>query len=161
VARPSDHNFGDGTPPQPARHHPYARARGLVRCDALLDAELGALRRTLSRTRSVTNRVVWREAMQKRSTRIARVLRLLPRLVLAPTVDRTKGSTGWLITVTGIDGMSQAVIEVLTITTARTIEELSEPISVQVHRRDLVDVAGIEELQHDETLTVVFTESGP
>jgi hypothetical protein len=129
--------------------------------DPHLDAELGALRRTLSKTRSAANRMVWRAATQRRSSAIARLLRVLPRLVLAPTVDRTKGPTGWFITATGIDGASQLVLEIMSATAARTIEQLAEPIRVQVHHSELVDIVRLERLRHDGNVTVGFVEAQP
>jgi hypothetical protein len=118
------------------------------------------MRRLVSRARSVANRATWREAMQHRTSAIARILRVLPSCMLASMAERTKGPNGWLISATGADGVRQVVLEVMTGTKAHAVEDLGMPIPVHVHRTELIDVARLEELLHDGSVTVVFVEAG-
>lgn len=109
----------------------------------------------------MANKTAWRAAVQRRTSRIARILRVLPSVVVAPTVERAKASARWIITATGVDGVSQVALEVVTGATARTIEQLGEPIAVHVHRPDLVDLARLDELELGGSVSVVFAEARP
>lgn len=137
------------------------RARVPMMPDPLLDPELAALRRLVSRTRSSANKMVWRAAVQRRTARIAGILRSLPKLIVAPGVDRMKGPKAWLITATSIDGVSQVVLELLTGTTGHTVADLGVPIPVRVRHRDLVDVTRLDQLLRNGSLTIEFAEALP
>jgi hypothetical protein len=124
------------------------------------DAELKVLRRLVSRTRSATNKIAWRAGVQRRTSRIAGILRSLPNLVLVPIVSRSKGPEAWFVTVADIDGGDRLAVEIVTRAATGTVEGLAEPIPVRVHRRDLVDVDRLERLQRTGKVSVVFVEAG-
>jgi hypothetical protein len=105
--------------------------------------------------------MVWRAAVQRRTARIAGILRSLPKLIVAPGVDRMKGPKAWLITATSIDGVSQVVLELLTGTTGHTVADLGVPIPVRVRHRDLVDVTRLDQLLRNGSLTIEFAEALP
>jgi hypothetical protein len=127
--------------------------------DRLLDPELSALRRLISRTRSAANKLTWQAAVQRRTTRIASVIRSLPNLLLVPIVNRAKGPEGWLVTVADVDGIDRLAVEIVTHVAARTVDELNDPIVVRVHRRDLVNIPRLEKLALTGKVTVVFAKS--
>jgi hypothetical protein len=135
------------------------RARGSEL--AYSNPELKAVRRVLSRTRSAANTIVWGAAMQRRSSRIAGILRSLPNLVLGPIVNRTKGPGAWLVTVQDADGREQLALRVVTHGAAQTVEQLAEPIPIRVHRRELVNLPRLQQLLRNGSVTVEFTEARP
>ena len=130
-----------------------------MRPDPCFDREIGALRQTVSRTRSAANRILWRHAMQRRSTAIARILRTLSILIVAPGVGRAKAPNGWIVTAMGVDGGSQVLLEVMTATTGHTIAELGMPIPIRVHRRELVNLPLLQQLQQAGSVTVELAEA--
>jgi hypothetical protein len=122
------------------------------------NGELKVLRRIVSRTRSVANKVTWRAAVQRRTSRIAGIVRSLPSFVLAPIVSRAKGPEGWLVIVADIDGEDRPALEIVIRTAGRTVESLADPVTVRIHRPDLVDIRRLKELEQDGKVTVVFPE---
>jgi hypothetical protein len=96
--------------------------------------------------------------MQSRTSRVAGLLRSLVTLVLTPTVTRTKGAAGWLITAIGSEDVSHTALEIVTRVAARTLKEFADPIVVRVHRRDLVDLARLRKLELTGKVAVVFAE---
>jgi hypothetical protein len=124
------------------------------------DAELKVLRRLVSRTRSATNKIAWRAGVQRRTSRIAGVVRSLPTLLRVPIVSRARGREGWLVSVAAVDGADCLALEIVTRVAARTAEELADPIVVRVHRRDLVDLARLERLQQSGKISVESVEAG-
>jgi hypothetical protein len=143
----------------------HADARHLTRARAPVlpfsDPELKTLRRVLSRTRSTANAIAWQAAVQRRTSRIAGILRSLPNLVLGPIVNRAKGPGGWLVTVPDADGRDQLALEVVTRAMAHTVEQLVEPIPIRVHRREFVNLPRLQQLQQAGSVTVAFAEARP
>jgi hypothetical protein len=97
--------------------------------------ELAVLHRLVSRARSAASGVLWRQAGQRRATRTATLIRLLPRVVPGRRVARSKVALGWVIS-------TEPSVAVLTVgvRAGRTVEELTAPVPVRVHRPDLVDL---------------------
>ena len=124
------------------------------------DAELKVLRRLVSRTCSMANKIAWRAGVQRRTSRIAGIVRSLPTLLRVPIVSRARGPEGWLVTVADIDGADRLAVEIVTRAAARTIQGLEEPIPVRVHRRDLVDLARLARLQQSGKISIAFAEAG-
>jgi hypothetical protein len=104
--------------------------------------------------------MAWRSAVQRRTARIAGILRSLSNLVFIPIVNRAKGPEGWLVTVADVDRANHLALEIVTRVAARTIEDLADPIVVRVHRPDLVDMPRLQQLVFTGKVAVVFAE-GP
>jgi hypothetical protein len=119
-----------------------------------LNAELAALKRLSTSIRSVGSRLLWRTAMQKRTTRFASVLRMTKRLVPNESVTRKKIRGAWLIEAQRPEG-TVLVLTVVTRTSGRTLEALEAPVVVYVSRRDLANVAVLEQLASKGTIKVV------
>jgi len=126
--------------------------------DNQFDSEIASLKRVQGEVCSAANRLVWRAAMQRRMVRIAGLLRTLPSLVVSRGVVRSKGPAGWLVTAVDSAGGTEAVLEVVTRTTGRTVEELAAPIPIRIIRADLVALPRLEELILAGTVTA---DSGP
>jgi hypothetical protein len=137
-----------------------AHARGGRDWAKYSDSELQVLRHLVTRVRSSATKVAWRRAMQRRTARIAGLLRSLATIVLAPTVNRTKAPGSWLVTASDVDGVDRLVLELVTRAAARTVDQLGAPIPIRVHRADLVDRFGLENLQQNGSVDVVSVEAG-
>jgi hypothetical protein len=123
-----------------------------------LDAEVAALRRVQKRVLSVAHRMTWRIAGQRWRSRIGTVVRLLPSIVIAPSFTRTKGPTGWLVQMAeGED--SGVILEIVTRSALRTVEQLNEPVAVRVLRHDKVVTARLLELASSGSITIVWPEA--
>ena len=68
------------------------------------DADLTALRLFSRRVRVVTARISWRAAMQRRSTNVASVLRMLPGILGRRDMRRAKVDGSWIMTVDDVFG---------------------------------------------------------
>jgi hypothetical protein len=122
--------------------------------DTPLNAELVALKRLSTSVRSVGSRLLWRAAMQKRTTRFASVLRMTKRLVPGESATRRKIRGAWLIEIPRpFDPV--LVMTVVTRTRGRTLEDLEAPILTYVSRRDLANVAVLEQLESRGIIKVV------
>jgi hypothetical protein len=126
--------------------------------DHALDAEIAALRRMQKRVLSVAHSMSWRLAGQRRRSRIGTVVRLLPSIVTAPSFARTKGPTGWLVSMPESES-SAVVLEIVTRSAGRTVEQLNEPVHVRVLRHDKVVMARLQELAASGSITVISSEA--
>ena len=115
--------------------------------DLLIDLELSALRRLSSLARREAARETWRAAMQVRTSRIAGLLRAMPRLLQARDVGRIKVEGRWMITGTDLVGERHVVVEVTTRCAGRSLLDLSAPLVTRVHRQDLVHMTRIEDVE--------------
>jgi hypothetical protein len=127
--------------------------------DHHLDAEIAALRRLQGRVMSATNRLVWRRAQQRRAIRIATLVRMLPTLVIPRGFRRSRSNVGWLGTTTDDSGRLERVLEVVTRTCPRTLEDLSGAIPVRIFDTEKVAMARVEELTMAGRITVVLPEA--
>jgi hypothetical protein len=107
----------------------------------------------------MANKIAWRAGVQRRTSRIAGVVRSLPTLLRVPIVSRARGREGWLVSVAAVDGADCLALEIVTRVAARTAEELADPIVVRVHRQDLVDMPQLEKLALTGKVATVFAES--
>lgn len=130
-----------------------ARAPEAVTSSDQFDAQLRALSAAAKAARSSIARITWRIAVQRRTSRVARILRLLPAAVNG-RLKRTKEQGAWRITVDGVNAL------VLILERGRTIEELGRPLPVLVWRPALVDLLRLAELERDGTVRLVLTEQG-
>ncbi len=121
-----------------------------------LDGELGVLRQLTARLRSVSSRLAWKSAMQQRTTRIIRVLRIATRAVCASGVQRRKANGKWWITLVDDTGAICRVIELDTRTAGRTLQELASPVLVRVHRPDIVMIEQLKELEEEGLVRLVI-----
>lgn len=107
--------------------------------DVSRDAELGFMKRILSRAESDARRARWRLEMRRRSTRISRALHFVKLAAGGPVVTLVKANGGSDVLVHG-----SMVATVVIATPGRTIEDLRAPLRVVLHRRDALreDVLG-------------------
>ena len=121
------------------------------------DLELAVLRHLASRARSVRAGLAWRQAAQRQAIRVARLVRLVPRLVPGLRATRSRVAAGWCVS-TDEGGVRADVMTFHTRTARRTLADLIAPFVVRVHRPDLVDVPALGRLE-SEGLVVV--QGGP
>jgi hypothetical protein len=124
----------------------FTRVRATPLVSAYLDHELATLRHLVSRTRSAASRLLWRAATQKRTIRIATLVRLLPRIVPDRRISRSKVDGAWLVTIEHA-AASIRVMSIQTRTPGRRVEDLTAPISVRIHSPDFVDLTLLEQLE--------------
>ncbi len=119
--------------------------------------EIASLRRALTATGREVRRTTWREAVQARTTRIARVLRVAARAVRGRG-QRVRDGRGWVLNAVAGVGEVAAVLQVITRVATRSLEDLGAPVPVVVVRRDLVDLAVLDAL--GDSVTLSFAEVG-
>lgn len=122
--------------------------------DTPANAELAAIKRFCSAAQSVASRLRWQSAMQRRTTNFASILRMMRRLVPCGSATRRKVPGAWLLEVQRTDGPS-LVLTVVTRNPARTVADLEVPIVTLVHRRDLVNLTVLEQLQARGLIQIV------
>lgn len=122
--------------------------------DTPLNAELAVLKRLSTSIRSVGSRLLWRAAMQKRTTRFASVLRMTKRLVPGESATRRKIRGAWLIEAQRPGG-AVLVLTVVTRTSGRTLEDLNAPVVICVSRRDLANVPVLGQLESKGIIKIV------
>jgi hypothetical protein len=120
------------------------------------DLELLSLRRATSMVRTAMTRIRWREAMQRRAIRVAAVVNMAPRLLSRRDVRRIKIDGRWAITVPEI---TEPILVLVVRTTGRTIDDLLEPLELEVHRAELVDLPRLAALELERVVKVVFKET--
>jgi hypothetical protein len=119
-----------------------------------LDEELAMLRHVTSTVRRAGRRTSWHAATARRSSRIAAVLRTLPRLLRRCDFKREKTVDGWAIVLETSVGKAH-VLTVETRTPARTTSDLNAPIVLHVHCPEFVDDSLLRELESRESVRVV------
>lgn len=122
------------------------------------DIELRAMKQLAGHVRSAGNKLVWRDAMQKRSTRIARALRILPKLTVKLAAQCTKIDSKWAITV---PETTTPVLVLITRTSARTVHDLLQPLELQVLHTELVNIPRLRQLERDGLVRLVLPEATP
>jgi hypothetical protein len=111
-----------------------------------LDQELAMLRQLATGARLVSRRLTWRAAQQRRSTAIASIVRMLPRLLRRHPFRREKSAAGWMVSVETPTGQAQ-VLTIETATPGRTTQDLRSPIRLRVHQTALLDEFVLREIE--------------
>jgi hypothetical protein len=119
--------------------------------------ELEVMIRLASVASRAASRSAWRSACQRRTTRFASLLRMIKRLVQGEHATRTKVPGAWRIEVQRPSG-PVLILSVITRARCRTVADFNQPIVVQVHEPELVNVPLLEELEMRGMVTVVLTQ---
>jgi hypothetical protein len=119
-----------------------------------LDHELASLRSLASRVNSKATALGWRVAMQQRSTRVATLVRLLPRIVPGRSPVRVKTGAGWVVSVGDV-----TVLTLETRTPGRSVDDLAAPFVVRLLHPDPVDGALLEQLESEGLIRVAAAKT--
>ena len=103
-----------------------------------------AIRHVQAKVVSAVNRLAWHSSVQRRTTRVSRLVRLLPWCVLSSDARRSKTARGWVVTVATCSDSRVVVLEIGSRTAGSTLHELNASIRVRIHRPDLIDLLRLE-----------------
>lgn len=120
------------------------------------DADLTALRLFSRRVQVVGARISWRAAMQRRSTNVASVLRMMPGILGRRDVRRAKVDGAWVVTVDDVD-----VIAVVVRTPGRNVQQLLEPLPVRILCPERVALVRLAELERRGLAVIVAGGQDP
>ena len=120
-----------------------------------LHAELRALKRFKRRLVTAANRQLWRDAVQRRATRISALVRRLVSLTTREGAVRLRATDGWVVVVADEQGVRCDVFRLVTRNGARTLDQIEEAIPLHVLAPDLVKMDQLEQLGSSGAVVLV------
>jgi len=124
-----------------------------------LHAELRALKQLERRLVTAANRRLWREAVQRRATRISAVARRLASLTTREGAVRLRTIDGWVAVVVDEEGVRCEALRLVTRNGARKLCQVDEALPLQVVAPDLVRMDHLEQLASSGAVVLVLPEA--